>query len=52
MASGSSVTIVIMVKPTQKGTITNTVSVSATSPPDPNTANNTATATTVVRPSS
>jgi uncharacterized repeat protein (TIGR01451 family) len=52
MASGESVTIIIMVKPTQKGTITNTVSVSATSPPDPNTANNTATATTVVRPSS
>jgi uncharacterized repeat protein (TIGR01451 family) len=52
MAGGESVTIVIRVKPTQKGTITNTVTVSATSPPDPNTANNTATATTVVRPSS
>jgi uncharacterized repeat protein (TIGR01451 family) len=52
MLSGESVTIVITVKPTQKGTITNTVSVSAASPPDSNTANNTATATTVVRPSS
>jgi hypothetical protein len=41
-----------VVKPTQKGTITNTVSVSLTSPADPNTANNTDTEATVVRPSS
>jgi uncharacterized repeat protein (TIGR01451 family) len=52
MINGDTVTIVIVVKPTQKGTITNTVSVSAASPADPNTANNTATQTTVVRPSS
>jgi uncharacterized repeat protein (TIGR01451 family) len=50
MASGESVVITITVKPTRKGTITNSVTVSATSPPDPNTANNTATATTVVLP--
>src|SRR5947209_2338258 len=50
VASGSSVTITIVVKPTSKGTITNTASVTAASPPDPNTANNTATVTTTVQP--
>jgi uncharacterized repeat protein (TIGR01451 family) len=50
MASGASVTITLMVKPTSKGTITNTASVTLTSPTDPNTANNTATATTTVTP--
>jgi len=50
VASGSAVTITIVVKPTSKGTITNTASVTAASPPDPNTANNTATATTTVQP--
>jgi uncharacterized repeat protein (TIGR01451 family) len=50
MASGSTRTVTITVKPTRKGTITNTASVSASSPPDPNTANNTATATTTVVP--
>ena len=50
MANGASVTITVMVKPTSKGTITNTASVTATSPTDPNTANNTATATTTVLP--
>jgi uncharacterized repeat protein (TIGR01451 family) len=52
MASGEIVTITIVVKPTQKGTITNTVSVSSTSPADPNTANNTDSEATEVRPSS
>ena len=50
VASGASVTITIVVKPTSKGTITNSASVTAVSPPDPNTANNTATATTTVQP--
>jgi uncharacterized repeat protein (TIGR01451 family) len=50
MAPGASRTATIVVKPTQKGTYTNTVTVSATSPPDPNTANNTATTTTNVGP--
>jgi uncharacterized repeat protein (TIGR01451 family) len=50
MANGASVTITIVVKPTSKGTITNTASVTATSPTDPNTTNNTATATTTVLP--
>jgi uncharacterized repeat protein (TIGR01451 family) len=50
MASGESVTITIVVKPTRKGTISNTVSVSLTSPADPNTTNNTDTETTEVRP--
>ena len=50
MASGASVTITLMVKPTSKGTITNTASVTLTSPADPNTSNNTATATTTVQP--
>ena len=48
--SGSSVTVTIVIKPTSKGTITNTVFVSAASPPDPNMANNTAVATTIVVP--
>jgi hypothetical protein len=50
MENGASVTVTLMVKPTSKGTITNTASVSAASPPDPNTANNTATTTTTVQP--
>ena len=50
IASGGTVTITINVKPTRKGQITNTVSVSSASPPDPNTANNTASATTTVQP--
>jgi len=50
IASGGIVTVTIVVKPTKKGEITNTVSASATSPPDPNTANNTASATTTVQP--
>jgi len=50
MASGSIVTVTIVIKPTAKGTITNTVSVSAASPVDPNTANNSSTASTRVMP--
>jgi len=48
IADGASATVTIVVKPTQKGTITNTVTVSA--PGDSNTSNNSATATTVVNP--
>jgi hypothetical protein len=40
MTAGETVTVVIEVKPTRKGTITNTVEVSAQSPADPDTANN------------
>ena len=50
MPSGASVTITLVVKPTSKGTITNTASVTLVSPTDPNTANNTATAKTTVQP--
>lgn len=50
MASGMSVTIVIKVKPTNPGTITNSVTIKSTSPADPNPANNTATTTTTVVP--
>jgi uncharacterized repeat protein (TIGR01451 family) len=50
LASGGTATVTIVVKPTQKGTITNTVTVAATSPTDPNTANNTASQSTVVKP--
>jgi uncharacterized repeat protein (TIGR01451 family) len=50
LASGASVTIVIKVKPTNPGTLTNSVTVASTSPLDPNLANNTATATTTVTP--
>ena len=50
MASGARVTITLVVKPTSKGTITNTASVTLASPTDLNTANNTATATTTVQP--
>jgi uncharacterized repeat protein (TIGR01451 family) len=50
MASGAVVTITLLVKPTQKGTYVNTATVSATSPADPNTSNNTSQATTTVTP--
>jgi uncharacterized repeat protein (TIGR01451 family) len=50
IAGGGTATVTIVVKPTAKGTITNVVDVTATSPPDPNTANNRATATTTVTP--
>ena len=50
IANGGTVTITINVKPTKKGQITNTVSISSASPPDPNPGNNTASATTTVQP--
>ena len=51
LASGATATVTIVVKPTQKGTITNTVTAAAGSPTtDPNIANNTATQSTTVRP--
>jgi len=50
LASGATVTIVIRVKPTNPGTITNSVTVSSTAPPDPNASNNTATTTTSITP--
>ncbi|MGH2671425.1 MAG: DUF11 domain-containing protein [Actinomycetota bacterium] len=50
VAAGGTVTVRISVKPTQKGTITNTAQISATSPPDPNSANNGDTETTTVTP--
>jgi uncharacterized repeat protein (TIGR01451 family) len=50
LASGATATVTIVVKPTQKGTITNTVTVADLSPSDPNTANNTATQNTTVKP--
>jgi uncharacterized repeat protein (TIGR01451 family) len=49
LASGSSASATINVKPTSKGTITNTATVSSTSR-DPNSGNNTATAQTTVQP--
>jgi uncharacterized repeat protein (TIGR01451 family) len=48
LAAGQVVTITITVKPTDQGTIVNYVEVSATSPADPNTGNNSDTETTVV----
>ncbi len=50
LGSGASATIRIVVKPTQKGTMTNTASVRASSPTDRTSANNTATAVTTVLP--
>jgi uncharacterized repeat protein (TIGR01451 family) len=50
MANGASVTILITVKPTNPGTLTNTATVKSTSPSDPNAANNQAAATTTVTP--
>jgi uncharacterized repeat protein (TIGR01451 family) len=49
IASSGTVTVTIMVKPNKKGQITNTATVSGAAPPDPNTANNTASATTTVQ---
>jgi uncharacterized repeat protein (TIGR01451 family) len=51
LVSGASATVTIVVKSPAKGTITNTASVTATSPTDSNPGNNTATATTTVLPS-
>jgi uncharacterized repeat protein (TIGR01451 family) len=49
LASGATATVTIIVKPTSKGTITNTATVTG-SPTDPNTTNNKAVATTSVIP--
>ena len=49
IANGGNATVTILVKPTAKGTITNTATVSAQQA-DPNTSNNSATATTTVQP--
>ncbi len=49
MVAGASVTVIIEVKPTAKGQLVTTASVKATSPADPNQANNAATATTTVQ---
>jgi uncharacterized repeat protein (TIGR01451 family) len=50
LVSGATATVTIVVRPTSKGTITNTASVSAQSPLDPQTANNSSSATTTVKP--
>jgi uncharacterized repeat protein (TIGR01451 family) len=50
IVSGQTVEVTIEVKPTKRGTITNTVSVTAGSPTDPNAANNADTEDTVVTP--
>ena len=50
MASGATVTITIVAKPTVKGMFVNTATVSSTSPTDPNQANNTSSVTTNVTP--
>jgi uncharacterized repeat protein (TIGR01451 family) len=50
IAKGGSVTITIVVRPQRPGTIYNTASATAATPLDPNTANNTATESTVVKP--
>jgi uncharacterized repeat protein (TIGR01451 family) len=50
LAGGETATITIVVKPVQKGTVTNTASVSASSPADPESGNDAATATTTVKP--
>jgi uncharacterized repeat protein (TIGR01451 family) len=49
LAQGASATVVIVVRPTRKGTVTSTASVTASQPSDPDTTNNTATATTSVK---
>ena len=49
LASGGSATMRITVRPRVAGTIVNTVSVSSTTPGDPNALNSVATATTSVR---
>jgi uncharacterized repeat protein (TIGR01451 family) len=50
VAAGATVTVTITVKPTRKGTISNTAQAVAVSPPDPNTANNKDTEATTVVP--
>lgn len=50
VANGSTVTVTLTLKPTTKGTFTNTVSVASTSPNDPVSGNNTSSVTTKVSP--
>jgi uncharacterized repeat protein (TIGR01451 family) len=50
MAKGATATITITVKPTTKGAFTDTATVSATSPNDPVSGNNTSSVTTTVTP--
>jgi len=50
MASGATVTVTLVIKPTTKGNFTNTATVSATSPNDPVSGNNTSSVTTKVSP--
>ena len=50
VASGATVTITLVVKPTQKGTYTDTAVVTLTSPNDPVSSNNSASVTTQVSP--
>jgi len=48
IAAGKSATVTIVLVPPKKGTVTNSVTVASTSPGDPNSSNNTATAQTTV----
>jgi uncharacterized repeat protein (TIGR01451 family) len=50
IASGETVTVTVLVRPTRRGTLLNTVTATASSPTDLYPANNTATATTTVNP--
>jgi uncharacterized repeat protein (TIGR01451 family) len=50
LPNGDSMTVTITVRPTRKGLIRNTVSVTSAAPADPNAANNTHTETTDVKP--
>jgi uncharacterized repeat protein (TIGR01451 family) len=50
MANGGRVTVTLTLKPTTKGTFTNTASVASTSPNDPVSGNNTSSVTTKVSP--
>jgi uncharacterized repeat protein (TIGR01451 family) len=50
LAAGATATVTIVVKPTSKGTISNTAQATAVSPPDPNAANNKDTEATTVLP--
>src|SRR5439155_1710986 len=50
IGDGGSATVAIVVRPTKNGTVTNTASVAAVAPADPDTSNNTASETTTVKP--
>jgi hypothetical protein len=50
VANGAGAIVTIVVKPTQKGNFTDTATVSATSPNDPNPNNNMSSVTTRVSP--